>query len=386
MLDVEMLFEWLVDGAPGAVGPLQVVDRLCAGLVAAGVPLHRCEAFVRTLHPQVVGRSFLWLAGAGIEVREQSYAYLNSESFTAGPVGALFRTGEARRHRLGGDSGDHGAGLDELVDAGYTDFYAGPMPFINGEVHAITFATRVPAGFTDDAIAAIDRVLRPLSRVAEILALTRTAANLLSTYVGRNAGGRILAGRIQRGDADTIDAVLWFSDLRGFTELSQRIPSAELLRVLNDLFDCQVPAIERHGGEVLKFIGDGLLAIFPLAPGGAARDAVAAALVAADEAAAALERLNLARRGAGRVEIHYGLALHVGEVAYGNIGGSGRLDFTCIGPAVNLAARLESLTGRLGVGVAMSEVVARQCGRPVCSLGSFELKGITEPVEAFGLA
>jgi adenylate cyclase len=385
MVDLSGIITWLIDGVPGARTPEDVVARLCREIVDAGLPLASGEAFVRTLHPHVVGRSFHWTPGQPVEVLENSYAYLNSAAFQDGPVAAVVRDGRPVRRRLD-DPRSRGefAALDRLAEQGFTDYYAGPLRFLGGDVHALTLATRAAGGFSDEQIAAVERILAPLSRITEIFALTRTAANLLDTYVGHNAGSRILAGQILRGDTETLRAVLWFSDLRGFTSMSASLLPGELIRVLNDLFDCQVPAIERHGGEVLKFMGDGLLAILPVeGTNRTPRDTCDAALAAADEAFAALARLNARRGGRGSAPIEFGLALHVGEVAYGNIGGSGRLDFTCIGPAVNLAARLESLTGRLHRTVVASVEFARLTTRPLESLGLFELRGVPEPTEVF---
>lgn len=371
-IDVEAVFDWLVDGAldePTAIG---VMSRTAVELRAAGIPLDRVEAFVRTLHPHIVGRSFVWAPNRAPEVHEQSWAFLQSPEFASGPIGAVFASGAEERRPTW------------LADQGFTDFVALPLRFRSGESHAITFATRAPGGFTAEQLAACRHVLRPLSRVAEILALRRTAENLLDTYVGHQTGARILAGRIVRGSYEPIDAVLWFSDLRGFTQLSGRLPTEDLLRVLDDLFECQVPAIEAHDGEVLKFMGDGLLAIFPLA--GADPSARAEqALAAADGALLAAERVNARRRNAGEAEIRFGIALHVGQVSYGNIGGADRLDFTCIGPAVNLASRLEGLTGQLSRGVILSEEFAQVASRPTELLGRFELKGIDGAKPAFGL-
>src|SRR5262249_42290008 len=207
----------------------------------------------------------------------------------------------------------------------------------------------------------------------------RTATNLLSAYVGRDAGERILAGRILKGDTETIRAVIWFSDLRGFTAMAGSMEPAVVIRLLNDLFDCPSAAIARRGGEELKFMGDGLLAIFPFeASGPTVSDLCDAALDAATNAFDALERFNADRRGRGDASIRFGVALHLGDVAYGNIGGSGRLDFTCIGAAVNLASRLEGLTEGLGRLVVLSDEFARLTSRPIEPLGSFELKGVPE--------
>ncbi len=357
---VDQLFEWLVDGAPGAPNPVALLDKLLPGLVEAGIRLDRVEAFVRTLHPHIVGRSFFWQKGRPVEVRENTYDYLNSAEFLGSPVGRVFRTGEPVRM------------------PGYAAF---PLKFTTGQVHAITLSSDAGHEFSPDEIDALTRIVRPLSRLAEIFALARTAANLLSTYVGRGAGDRILSGHIQRGDTETIRCAIWFSDLRGFTSMSQSKEPGALIRLLNDLFECQVPAMERHGGEVLKFIGDGLLGIFPIGAGGE-KHACEGALRAYDESAAALERYNVARQ----TDLHIGLALHLGEVAYGNIGGASRLDFTCIGPAVNLASRIEGLTSKLSRPMLMSREFAACVSRGVREAGSFEVKGLTEPQPLFELA
>lgn len=382
MADVQTIFDWLVDGAPGAVGPAAVVDRLANDVVAAGIPVERAAAFVRTLHPHIMGRSFTWKRGSPVEVREASFETLQTATFLRSPIAVVFQTKKSLRVRLDGDAPlDHEV-LRELRREGMTDYFAAPLTFLSGETHGITFATRAPSGFSDAHIAALERLMRPLSRVAEILALTRTAVNLLNTYVGRNAGERIIAGKIHRGDTDTIRAAIWFSDLRGFTELAGSIDPTSLIRVLNELFECQVPAIERRGGEVLKFIGDGLLAIFPVNDAGDAA-LCDAALDAAAESFDALAKLNDARTARAEAPIRFGLALHFGDVAYGNIGGAGRLDFTCIGPAVNVASRLEGLTSKLGLRLVASAEFARRTTRPMRPLGAFELKGVAEAQDVF---
>ncbi len=387
MTDVRELFEWLVEGAAGAPTPAHVVARVGPDLVEAGVPLDRVEAFVRTLHPHIVGRSFLWTPASGVEVRENSYAYLNSPAFAASPAAEVCRTGQYVHRRLGVPGAAASASLEELAREGFTDYLAAPLVFLSGQTHAIAFATRAAEGFAPEHVAAIRRIMAPLARIAEIFALSRTATNLLNTYVGRNAGERILAGHIQRGDTDTIRAVIWFSDLRGFTSLAGAVEPNALIRVLNDLFECQVTAIERHGGEVLKFMGDGLLAIFPIEEGGRSLGALCdAALDAAADAFRALDELNAARAVKAEQPIRFGLAFHLGDVAYGNIGGAGRLDFTCIGPAVNLASRLEGLTSRLDRGLLMSEEFARLASKSVEPVGTFELKGVAEPQRVYALS
>jgi adenylate cyclase len=386
MADLESIIQWLVNGAPGAAGPAKVVERLCNDLVELGIPIDRSAAFVRTLHPHVMGRAFVWRPGVPVTVREAPFRMINTPTYQNSPVHHTCMSGVPfRSHPQLEPVPRRFPMLDELASEGVTDYYVSPLRFLSGQVHAISFATKIDGGFTESQIAAFERITPPLARLAEILALTRTAVNLLDTYVGHNAGERIIQGRIARGDTDTIKAILWFSDLRGFTELASRIAPATLIGVLNDLFDCQVPAIDKHGGEVLKFMGDGLLAIFPIEGSKKTTEEIAAeAFAAADESFAALVALNKERTARADEAIKFGLALHIGEVAYGNIGGANRLDFTCIGPAVNLAARLEGLTGRLGKPVVVSGELAALAKRELVRVGAFELKGVPGVAEVFG--
>lgn len=391
-IDIDATLDWLIGGIPGARTPVDVVGRIGPELLQAGIPLARTEAFVRTLHPHIAGRSFLWVPGRPVDVRENTFSYLNSPEFQETPAAEVFQTGAPVRVRLtsDGDALARFPALAVLDRDGFTDFLAGPLTFLSGQIHAITFATRAPGGFSEAHIEALLRVLPPLSRIAEILALSRTATNLLNAYVGHDAGERILSGQIQRGETTTLRAVLWFSDLRGFTSISSVLTPNEVIRMLNDLFDCQVPAIEAHGGQVLKFMGDGLLAVFPVEPVEPAEVALASARTQCDRALRAasasfgrLAELNRRRAATGLEDMRFGLALHVGEMAYGNIGGSARQDFTCIGAAVNLAARLEGLTAKLGRPLVVSDVFAGLVDRPFESLGRFELKGVPEPAEVF---
>ncbi len=374
----DAVFEWLLDGAPGAVDAADIAQQIGIRLEAGGVPLDRFHVFVKTLHPTVVGRQFRWTRGEPIRTFELTLAMQQSAMFLASPLAELATTRTVIRRRLDAPlaESDYQV-LHELRADGFTDYLCAPLVFTSGELHALTFATRAPGGFTDAHLAQLHGIARPLALVAEVWALRRVAANLLDTYVGRHSGERILRGRIIRGDLETLQAVIWCSDLRDFTALSAQLAPQATVAVLNELFDCQVPAIERHGGEVLKFIGDGLLAIFPLGEHDIAarcRDALAAST----EAFAALDQRN-----ATATPIQFGLALHVGEVAYGNIGGASRLDFTAIGSAVNVASRLEGLTRAVGRRLVISERLAAHAGIPLDDLGSFPLKGVVEPQRVF---
>ena len=360
--------------------------EMCERLLACGVPLWRAAVFVRTLHPHITGRRFLWRLGSGVEVGDLPFERLETDEYRASPVVTVYATGTPLRRRLQqpSDAEDFEV-LRTLYAEGATDYLASPLPFVDGSIHVATWATRSDGGFTDEQIAGLEAIVAPLARIAEIFALRRTASNLLDTYVGWHAGERILAGRIRRGHTESILAAIWLSDMRSFTTLADRVSPDALISLLNRYFDCQVPAILDHGGEVLKFMGDGLLAIFPID----ARRGDIAAVCDAALSAAAMARKEVAAlgdsRGVDNVEcLRFGLALHVGEVLYGNIGGGNRLDFTCIGPAVNLAARLEKLAGRLGRTMLVSSEFARHCGARLQPVGAYALPGFAEQQAVFG--
>jgi adenylate cyclase len=376
MIDIGKLYDWLVDGAPGAAGSPEVLQRVGDDLAAAGVRIARAAAFVRTLHPSVMGRRFLWKRGAPVEIRDAPHSMLPSQEYLQSPVYVVTATGREFRRRIDGDEAHEFEILEQQRRAGMTDYICLPLQFLSGEIHAITFTTDTAGGFSDEEIGALRVVTRPLARVAEILALRRTATALLDAYVGRDAGERILRGKILRGDTESIRCVIWFSDLRGFTSMSGSAKATEIISVLNRVFDCQVPAVEKHGGEVLKFMGDGMLAIFPVGHAHPPATVCGEALAASGEAFAALDALNGERATAGEPPLAFGVSLHLGEVAYGNIGGATRLDFTCIGPAVNLASRIEGLTGRLGKRLLVSDAFARATTTPLRPVGTFELKGV----------
>jgi adenylate cyclase len=377
--------EWLIDGARDVRLPQDVMAGLGARLLAAGLPLHRVALFVRTLHPDVMGRRFLWRPGAAVEITEGSYDFLTTDTYRRNPVQPVMETGRTIRRRLEDpDCPRDFLILEELRAEGITDYLIQPLDFSDGQTHAISWTTIRPGGFSPADLAALEAIRRPLARLTEAYALRRVLTTLLSTYVGRRPGELILAGRIRRGDIERIHAVILLADLRGFTSLSDSLPGDRVIELLNGWFDALVPAIEAAGGEVLKFIGDGVLAIFPVGADPAA--ACSAALAAVATARSALGERNAALRARGEAELRYGMALHRGEVLYGNIGSSARLDFTTIGPAVNLAARLETLARDLGRELLVSAAVAGHCPEGLVALGRFELRGFREPQEVFAPA
>jgi adenylate cyclase len=310
---------------------------------------------------------------------------LDAPEFKASPLAIVFtKATEVRAHM--DDAGSKRFPIVEDMRAeGVTDYVALPILFIDGSIHASSWTTKQPGGFSEEQLNALRSLVRVLARIVEIFHLHRKSSILLDTYVGNRAGERILGGQIRRGHTDTMHAAIWLSDLRGFTALSDRLPAETVVDILNQYFDCQVSAIRGHGGEVLKFMGDGLLAVFPIDEYvGDVEKVCSSVLEAARESRGSVEALHYPI-GEAVERFRFGVALHVGKILYGNIGGGNRLDFTCIGPAVNLAARLEKIAGRLGRTIVASGGFAGICRAAWHDLGEFPIAGFSKAEHVYGL-
>jgi adenylate cyclase len=380
-VNIEPLVDWLDNGAPPTRQPQDMLRETCRRLVARGVAVYRVGVFVRTLHPNVAGRAFFWREDREeVEVDAAEHGWFGSEEHLKSSIYAVWTSNGEIRRRLA----DPACPMDypvlaDLRAEGATDYLAVPLRFLSGEVHVATFATRRGGGFTDAELAALRRLLPPFTRVAEIYANMRKARNILDAYLGANAGERVLAGQIKRGDAQDINAVIWFCDLRDSTPLADSMSRQDFLRLLNDYFECVLgPVLERRG-EVLRFIGDAALAIFPV--GEDPRPACAAALAAAQEALARMDKLNKNRPR----PLRFGIGLHLGELTYGNVGTPTRIEFTVVGAAANEAARIESLCKHLQVDLLVSERVARALPGQWRSLGNHTLRGVGDKMELFTL-
>jgi adenylate cyclase len=393
--DLQDLMRWLIEGARSAPTAVDLLRQSCERLVAGGVPLWRAGAFVRTPHPDVFGRSFIWREGGDVEVNTADFDFPDSPQFMNSPLAIVFRQGREVRYRLDDPASQRFPFFDDIRAEGATDYLALPLIFTDGAIQCTSWTTKAPGGFTDAQLDALRTIAAPFARLGEIFALRRTAAVLLDTYVGNQAGERILAGQIRRGHAESMQAAIWLSDLRGFTSLSDRLSPEVVVEILNQYFDCQVPAIRKHGGEILKFMGDGLLAVFPIArDSDNTREVCARVLESAHEARASVDAMHYLSHDAVE-RFRFGVALHIGSVLFGNIGGSSlfgnigggsRLDFTCIGPAVNLAARLEKIAGRLHRTVVASAAFAEACACDWADLGEFPIAGFSKAQRVYGLA
>lgn len=366
-----------------------LLDRFARRLVEAGLPLDRVSLHIPQLHPQLSARSLIWDAEAGGAVEaDHQHSARHLPTYVASPVKPIFEGGPPIRRRLEvADCQKDFPVVQDLAARGFTDYTIRPLVFSDRRPNAISIATRRPGGFKDLDLAILDQVLPAFSTVLELRQLRRTAQEVLSTYVGWNTGERILSGAIRRGDGEMIHAILWYCDLRGFTTMAETCPLDDVIATLNAYFDCVAEPVIERGGEVLKFIGDAMLAIFPCDDREAAIcDAAERATQAALAAAQAVVSLNQDCAAKGKGELSCGIALHIGDVMYGNIGANARLDFTVIGPAVNLVSRIEPLCASLNVPLVVSAQIAKVMQRPLRSLGRYPLKGIAEPQEIFTTA
>ena len=381
----QQLTDWLIDGARTVVNSPRLMAEICERLVETGLPLWRVGIFVRTLHPDIYGRNFVWRPGAEVEVGTVDFKILDSPDFRSSPLIHVFQQGLEVHARVDDPQSSRFPIIEGMRAEGVTDYIALPLLFTDGSVHASSWTTKQPGGFTDDQLAALRKIVTPLARVVEIVNLRRMASSLLDTYVGNRAGARIMGGQIRRGHTESMNAAIWLSDLRGFTALSDRLPSETVVDILNQYFDCQVGAIRSHGGEVLKYMGDGLLAVFPIDEYiGDEQQVCSRVLEAAHESRASVADMRFPI-GETVERFRFGVALHVGRILYGNIGGGNRLDFTCIGPAVNLAARLEKIASRLQRTVVASEGFAGICRGAWSELGEFPIAGFSKAERVFGL-
>jgi len=361
-----------------------IFAEMCIRLQRAGIPVKRATLHLLIYHPQWLGARILWADGMrDSEIARVDYDVRERSEYIGSPANEIQDDAVEVRENLERDPslGRKHAIYDEMRAKGLTDYVAWPLYHTLGKRHIVTFATDRSGGFDDAHIASLKRLLPVLALVSEIRMKNRLARTLLETYVGTHAGELILAGATRRGSGTTVHAAIMICDLRDFTRISDNWPRDDVIDLLNDYFDAISEPVARHGGEILKFMGDGLLAIFPLSQ----PNACANLLHAVTEARQAMAALNEKNSGSGRAPLNFGIGLHVGDVMYGNIGSRTRLDFTVIGPAVNMASRLETLTKQLGKPVLLSRAFADFVERDfeLERVGEHSVRGFSDPIELF---
>jgi adenylate cyclase len=351
--------------------------------LAEELPVHRVWVGTRVLHPQAAAYLWIWTDEVATVTHEVSYALFYKLDSRDSPVQRLRKGAPHVRFTLTTDPEPALHDVAELWNGGFTDLFGLSVHFRGDWMGGVTWATRQPEGFSPEDIALLEAIQPTLSAVLEPLARDMMFATLLRTYLGDDAGRRVAAGQVRRGDQDTVRAAVWFSDVRGFTQLSAQLSRPELLGLLDDVFEAIVVGCQAHGGQVLKFMGDGVLVVFvDRDVDHPDRDACDRASQAADDVQQRLAVLRTDRQNRALAFAEVGIGLHYGEVTYGNIGAPSRLDFTVIGPAVNLAARVEGLCGGLGRRELASEDFASRVDGWTLE-GTHALKGVAEPVSIF---
>jgi adenylate cyclase len=394
---IDRVADWLMSQALGEGEVSDIVGGCCDRLLAAGIPLWRSFVSFRILHPKFASVSIVWRRDERAGVVEHT-EMLHGEAFTSedwrqSPMHHMISTQiPFLRRRLRGEE----ANLDfpvcrDLRDQGGSDYVAWMVPFarddepgphLDGVIGS--WATDRPSGFGDGEIRSLMRIQRRLVVSLKVQIKQQIARTVLATYLGMDAGRQVLEGQIRRGDGEMVHAVIWYSDMRDSTRLADNLTAEEYLKTVNSYFECTAGAVLANGGEVLRFIGDAVLAIFPIRNGDP-QSACELAMKAAGDAQTRLDLLNEERAGNAMEPLDYGLGLHVGDVMFGNIGVPERLEFSVIGPAANEVARIEALTKELNRRTLASAEFARCAPSAWESLGEHSLKGVSAPLEVVAL-
>ena len=393
--DIQAISDWLIECGLHPTDFETLIGGFCARVADAGVPLARAYVSMRTLHPSVAAFDLMWKRGTKAETNLFGYDTAGAMAWSKSP---FFHMIEHRIPALRRRLDEPGAALDfgvlkDIRDQGNTDYFARVLQFDVAEVcdhltgMATSWSTDHGRGFSDRDIEILERLLPRLALSLAIGLARQIAVNVLDTYVGPASGHRILAGDIRPGMMEAIPAVIFYADLRGFTAVSDTMPATRIGDMLNSYFECMVEPVMDRGGQVLKFLGDGLLATFDTI--GTETDPFCSlALSAAADAIDRVTALNQERRATDWPAMELDIALHLGDVLYGNVGAADRLDFTVIGAAVNEASRIETLCQPLGYNVLISEAFGRAastCAQRLQPVGRHALRGVRDTQELYTL-
>ncbi|MEK9971036.1 MAG: adenylate/guanylate cyclase domain-containing protein [Ferrovibrio sp.] len=391
---------WLVEHDGHVLPVSELIEGFCRRLQEEDIQLFRFTIGLPSMHPLTLTRAFIWQRDKGVTMAERGHEVIQSDEYLKSPIAVIHQGAAAIRRQLElPDTPTDFGILPELKEAGVTDYLVLPMRFTQGpgmgaggrNVSFMSYATDRKGGFRPEELSYLMELMPVVALRMELEAARSMSRDLLTTYLGKSAAERVLSGEIRRGRGYEVEAAIWLSDLRGFTSFSDRNETVEVVATLDRYFDAMAGPIQAHGGEVLKFIGDGVLAIFRVEEGNTLEAACRRALTAAENAFAGLHELNQGRAIAGAPPLKVGLGLHVGKVVYGNIGARDRLDFTVIGRAVNEVARLEAQTKAVDrpllASAAFAAAINLDAGAPyhLDSIGFHALRGVREPQELFTL-
>ncbi len=382
------LSDWILREAGFCPTRREFVRALGRKFIEAGIAVYRMNITIWSLHPQIAGVNFFWKKDSDeVIVSGASYEIFKSPDYLNSPVNLVTKGLGGVRQPLNVEKSEFQFPImEDLKDQGATDYVAMPLRFSDGQFHSLTMASDHENGFTTENLGLVFECVGVISRYFEVLTLRDNTTTLLDTYLGKRTGQKVLSGDIRRGQGEDIQAVILFSDLRNSTRLAGELPRNEYLELLNKYFETVLGPINRNGGEVLKFIGDAVLAIFPISADKDALKQAESALATAQEVISSITA-NLGDNAGPGIDL--GISLHVGGVTYGKVGGQDRLDCTVIGPAVNLASRLESLCKSTGNRILMSQdfkqVLDGESGltNGFVSIGNHQLSGISDMQEVF---
>lgn len=391
---VRSVNDWLMECALDDTDIGELLSGMVSRLVAAGVPIERVMVAFKTLHPLYEGVSYIWDKDSGkVERSNHMGVQENNPEWTESPMKWMLESNVSflRRHLIGPGAVIDFPILEQFRRNRGTDYYALMTPFVTDRDSTMdsnrifmTYLTRRPSGFSDEDLAILSGIQRRFAVSCKMRINHEETSTILETYLGSDAGNRVRNGQIKLGDSTKTRAVIWFSDMRNSTKVATHVGDEAFLGEMNDFFSATAGAVLKHGGQVLRYIGDATLAIFPIDEDeNNLENACISALYAAAEAQLNIDELNAAREKAGKPAFDYGLGMHVGDVIYGNVGVPDRVDFTVVGQAANEAARIEQLTKQLGKRVLVSQSVARFISCPTVEMGAYELPGTGVSVKLF---
>ena len=388
---VDALADWLVDQALGNAPLEEIFEGTCTRLYAAGIPVARSHVTFRVLHPLYQAQALNWERNRGLKL--ESYAHgEEQDQWRRSPLFHMIEHNvpHLRRHLAGESAMLDFELLVDLSRRGYTDYLAFVTRFdksvetdeIGGGITG-SWSTERDNGFTNEDIKSLQRIEQRLAVAFKINIQRKLTENILAAYLGPDAGRQVLNGQIRRGDGETIRAVIWYSDMRDSTRLADSMTGKSFLHALNEYFESTAGAVLQHGGEVLRFVGDAVLAIFPIRDGRDVRASCQLAIQAAEAAEANMAKVNEQRRHRGEPNLEFGLGLHVGDVLYGNIGVPERVEFSVVGSAANEVARLASLTKTVGTRILASASFAENMKDQWARVGEYELRGVAHAVPVY---
>ncbi|OUS34460.1 guanylate cyclase [Rhodobacterales bacterium 56_14_T64] len=389
------MIAWIVEQGLHGVSREGILKGYCERLVQAGLPLLRFHVAQRAFHPKFGGIGFSWTRAEGLSHQYFQRQETPVDAWLLSPFYRMLQQDNKEfRSSFGAEDMADFPLIRDLAGTGATDYFATRLMFGEAgdepqdpnnpaEGMMVSWTSDQVGGFTEADLSLFRTLLPHLGLALKSSSHRQMASDLLQVYLGRDAGRRVLSGEIQRGSSQKIDAVICYFDLKGFTRLAEQLPGPDLIEMLNDYFGLAVATIQGHGGNILKFMGDGILTMFDL---GSIQEDATAALAAASELRIKIAERNIERSTSGLPIADFTLALHAGEILYGNIGAENRLDFTVIGPTVNLTSRISGLHREVGQSIIVSEVVQRAAQpspHDLVSLGRYMLRGVSEPVELY---